>query len=127
MLKKYDFDIILTGDNHQTFDIEIDNKILVNPGSVLRMKSNQDKHKPCVFLYQDKLEKIYLPIEKDVFRDVYVMPESLKINRMENLIKKLDKKINITFDFEKNVMNYLSKNRVEKKVKQEIIKAMPTT
>jgi DNA repair exonuclease SbcCD nuclease subunit len=69
LLKENDFDLIVTGDNHETFVEEYQGRILVNPGSMMRMTADQINHKPCVFLYyadENKVEPVYFPIQENI-------------------------------------------------------------
>ena len=74
MRKLKNFDLIVTGDNHKTFVVEKDGQILVNPGSLTRMTSEQSEHRPCVFVYDTEkksLEQVFLPITEDAVTRVY--------------------------------------------------------
>jgi DNA repair exonuclease SbcCD nuclease subunit len=44
-----DYDLILSGDNHQRFTFEYNNRRVVNPGSVFRTKADQIDHKPAAY------------------------------------------------------------------------------
>jgi DNA repair exonuclease SbcCD nuclease subunit len=65
------FDLILTGDNHQGFIRENEyGKLLVNPGSMMRINADQENHKPKCYLYyadSNTIEAVDLPIEQNVF------------------------------------------------------------
>lgn len=61
------YDAIFSGDNHTQFMVEdFDTRqILVNPGSMLRIKSNQANHLPAYYLYyakENRVEKRLFPI-----------------------------------------------------------------
>ena len=61
-----DYNLIVSGDNHDTFVAEYNNRILVNSGSMMRSTTKQFDHKPCFFLYYPEshtIEKIFYPIE----------------------------------------------------------------
>jgi hypothetical protein len=86
MKKMEGFDLIVTGDNHETFLIDesghalmfqdapegrkhSSKKLLVNPGSMMRTTTTQEDHEPCVFLWWAKtntIERVILPHEKGV-------------------------------------------------------------
>ena len=70
LLQKHpEYDIICTGDNHQTFVEEYQGRLLVNPGSMMRMTAAQADHKPCVFLWYaetNTVQQVFLPIEEGV-------------------------------------------------------------
>lgn len=62
--------IIITGDYHATHIRKEDDRLLVNPGSIMRAAKNEIDKKPVIFLIDtDSLlvEPIYLPINEDVF------------------------------------------------------------
>lgn len=47
LLRKYpEYDLIVTGDNHQSFVEEYEGRLLVNPGSITRQTAAQSDHKP---------------------------------------------------------------------------------
>lgn len=49
-LKKYPFDLVISGDNHKTFFYRNSSgRILINPGSVCRTAIDQIDHKPLLF------------------------------------------------------------------------------
>lgn len=63
--KNFDFDLFLAGDNHKTFDVKKKGKALINPGSVMRLKSDQADHEPCLFLINGaslQYKKVKIPI-----------------------------------------------------------------
>ena len=61
------FDLIVTGDNHQTFNVRLNNRQLINPGSVMRKRSDQIDFKPCVYLWckNGDCARLDIPIVKD--------------------------------------------------------------
>lgn len=66
ILKKYpQYSLILTGDNHQPFVEEYEERLLVNPGSMTRQDADQLNHRPRVYLWYaetNTVEAVYLPI-----------------------------------------------------------------
>ena len=68
LLRKFKYDIIISGDNHQTFIEEYKDRLLINPGSVLRKTIKQIKHTPIAFWTNfSNYEIINIPISNDVF------------------------------------------------------------
>ena len=67
LLRKYpEYDLILTGDNHKPFTEEYENRILVNPGSLMRQSADQADFRPRIYLYYAKtntVEAVYIPIQ----------------------------------------------------------------
>jgi len=54
LLKNHNYDLIVSGDNHQTFMCEHDGKTLINTGSLMRTRIDQVDHHPCYFIYDTK-------------------------------------------------------------------------
>ena len=108
--KNFNYDLILTGDNHNPFICEYEGRLLVNPGSMCRMKSNQKDHKPRVYLWYDNntVQPIYLPIENNVINissnkeEVEILNEKIQI-----LIDKINADSDISLSFEDNLNNVL--------------------
>lgn len=58
------FDLIVSGDNHQTFVCQVGEQTLINSGSMMRAKVNQKDHKPCFFVYDTSTrtyEQVFIP------------------------------------------------------------------
>jgi predicted phosphodiesterase len=58
------FDLIVSGDNHQTFTYRSGSQTLINPGSLMRSKIDQINHKPCVFMFDTSnltFEQFFIP------------------------------------------------------------------
>ena len=107
ILTKYpQFDLIVTGDNHQSFIIaqrcmpdvthfpkdsrDTNFRYLVNPGSMMRSTSAQVDHKPCVYRYEDgSVQAIFLPIEEDVWDMDVVEHDKVKDIRIQACVDKL--------------------------------------
>jgi len=74
-LRKYpQYDVVLCGDYHYTFDDRYNDRLICNPGCLIRktIVKHDLEHKPCVFILDTdtlKLEQVYLPIQEveDVF------------------------------------------------------------
>jgi len=64
------FDLIVTGDNHQTFTASLqDGPTVLNPGSFMRTSKNQNKHRPCIFFWEahtNSTQRYHIPIDEDV-------------------------------------------------------------
>lgn len=114
LLKEFpEYDVIVCGDNHLPF-IERDNdRILINCGSLMRTTQDQREHKPRIYLWdsvKNKVEEIYLPIKKDVFRKDFEV--SLKDENMELFIKTIKGQggYNREFSFKENLRKFLGEN-----------------
>lgn len=69
-LEKHNYDLILSGDNHQTFIEEMGGRFLVNPGCMMRKTIDMIDHEPCFFIFDTdskQLEQHFFTAPKDVF------------------------------------------------------------
>lgn len=124
LLKKLTgYDTILCGDNHQSFVIEKNGRLLVNPGSLMRIKADQEEHKPRVYLWDstnNKVEPIYLPIEENVISREHI-EKNKKIELLSNkFVDCLKEDIDMEHNFIDNIKIFLSKKKVHKKVENII-------
>ncbi|MFA5152430.1 MAG: metallophosphoesterase [Clostridia bacterium] len=128
LLRKYpQYDLILTGDNHKPFVEEFEGRLLVNPGSMMRMDADQIDHKPRVYLWYaetNTVEPVYLPIEKNVISREHLTIQTEKENRMEAFISQIDTNWEITLNFEDNLVEYEKVNKTRKPIMDIIFKAL---
>lgn len=67
MIEYPEYDIILSGDNHQHFIVEFEGRTLVNPGSLMRMDADQIDYQPKLVILEDgKITVQDVPIAPDV-------------------------------------------------------------
>lgn len=100
------FDLIVCGHHHQTFTHQIGNRILVNPGSLLRNDADQIDHKPCIFLWYAKtntVKKVYVPIEEGVITRDHIDQKKQKDIRLDAFVEKLGEQTVKGIDFESNL------------------------
>jgi len=132
LLRKYEkADVILTGDNHITFTETYKNRILVNPGSMLRTTIAQRNHKPSVFLYNAKnneVEQLILPYDENALvEEDKATVEIEQVEIKEEEIKKLtdllkSKKFSFGGNVTRLINAYFEKNKtVDEEVKQIIL------
>jgi DNA repair exonuclease SbcCD nuclease subunit len=116
------FDLIVSGDNHKTFVQEYQGRLLVNPGSMMRMKADQVEHKPSVFLYYDDntVEQVFFPIEKNVITREHLDKKKKDDKRKNDFIKRVKKGKKILLDFEENIKNHLKLNKTKKNIKERV-------
>lgn len=127
LLKDFpEYDLILTGDNHESFVEQYDKRLLVNPGSIMRMSVDQIGHKPRVYLWysNNTVEPVYLPIEDNVIDITY--KERKNDKQIEKLIfmENLKKGYEICLSFRKNMEEYFKKNKVHSKVERKVWKSI---
>jgi predicted phosphodiesterase len=127
LLKKYPkLKIIVTGDNHKTFMVKHEGRVLVNPGSMMRMKADQINHKPSVFLWYKKsntVKQVFYPIKEDVFDLSHLERQEEKEERIEAFVEHLNTDYDVGLDFENNLERFFRKNKTKKAVQNKIWEA----
>ncbi len=126
ILKKHpQFDLILTGHNHQCFVEEYDGRLLVNPGSLTRQTADQINHEPGVFLWDkstNTVQKAVPPYAKDVISREHIAQVEEREARYAAFIARLNQEGNPELSFEKNLEKYFQQNSVVKSVRELIYK-----
>jgi DNA repair exonuclease SbcCD nuclease subunit len=124
LFKKFPmFDLIVSGHNHKPFVIERYNRLIVNPGSMMRMSKDQIEHKPRVYLWyaeENKVEPVYYPIEENVFAIEQIKKENKKEEQINSYIKALNENYELSLSFRKNMETHLKNNPTRKPV-QDLI------
>ena len=122
LLRRNPYKVILSGDNHKNFIHSIGNKKLINPGSLMRMKTDQLTHQPRVYILDTKdwaIKEYDIPIEpaEKVFNT-----EKLEVKKEHNehMIKFTEGLKSAEFikglNVESNLLEYEKKNKIEKDV-----------
>lgn len=128
ILKKYpQFDLIVTGDNHQSFSEEYEGRLLVNPGPLTRQEADQMDYQPRVALWyaeDNTIEWVDIPIQKDVMTREYIDVKKAKDARMEAYISRLDDNWEVGVKFEDNLKAFYAKNETKQSIKIIITKAI---
>lgn len=117
------FDLIITGHNHESFVVESEGRLLVNPGSLMRSTTKQINHKPRVYLWYDKdnhVEPVFVPIEKDVLSIEEVEEKRKEDKRMDSFVSKLNNDYEIELSYKNNLRNYIKNNKVRRSVENLI-------
>ena len=93
-LKKHPFDLIVAGDNHRFFQVTYKGRRLINLGSLMRTKIDQNNHNPRVAVFDTETKKIKLfkldvkPFEK-VFDMAKEKEEEERSESLQTFIKQL--------------------------------------
>lgn len=122
-----EYDLILTGDNHQTFVEEYQGRYLVNPGSMMRMTIDQKDHRPCVFLWYgpgNAPEPVYLPAAEDVWNETGKIETDRK-KRTSKYVEALMDNYKVGPSFLDNLQSLYRKKRVAQPVKDKIAAHIP--
>jgi hypothetical protein len=75
-MRNYPYDIIISGDNHEQFIERTKNRLLVNMGSFMRMKTDQKKHKPAICIIDNDLETNIVQIPINPANEVFAKKDS---------------------------------------------------
>jgi hypothetical protein len=124
-----DYNIILVGDNHQQFSVKDgEGKWIVNPGSLMRMSSDQADFEPAVFGWKEDgtVTRIPLPIEQGVVKET-TRPgkeKAARDKRMEAYIQRSAAQYEEKLSFEKNLEKHFAKNKERDGVKSITWKAV---
>jgi DNA repair exonuclease SbcCD nuclease subunit len=121
------YDLIILGDNHKTFVVEEDGRLLVSPGSLMRMTADQTDHKPCVFLYfaeDNHVEPVYLPIEKGVISRDHLIKKEEKDKRIQAFVERVRNKKNLGLNFRENLETYFRDNKTDKQIEELVWKSL---
>lgn len=129
ILRKYSqYDLIVTGHNHKAFMVEIDGRILVNPGSITRQDADQMDHIPCVWLYYgDYVVPHNLPIKRDVISREHIDRVQQRNDRIDALVGALNTEFRTSVSFEDNLERFFAKNRIRTSVKDIVYAGIDTS
>lgn len=134
LLQKFpEFDIIITGDNHQPFVHTMDDQILINPGSMMRSRRDQMDHRPRVYLVSQEpagftATPLYLDIlnSQDVFLEEIDAPGAELDGRIEAFVARVKEKGRATVSFTDNLRTTLASSPVAEGVKNKVLQAVET-
>jgi len=128
ILRKYpDYDLILTGHNHQAFVEEHAGRILVNPGSMMRQDADQIDFKPRVYLYyaqENRVEAVFLTISESAVTRGHIEKIQERDNRIDAFIEKVNSDWAAEMSFEKNLEAFFQANKIRKSVERITYKAI---
>ncbi len=128
-LRQHNFDLIVSGDNHQGFIEEGRNKkLLINCGSMLRSNIGQVEHKPFFVLFDTdtrEYQKIDIPIRpaEQVFLLDKVAFEKETNNNLDLFVSGLSEQKEVGLVFKENIDQYCKDNEVEDLVVKDINEA----
>jgi len=126
-----EFDLILTGDNHQQF-FTSHSKFkgptgFVNPGSLMRMSSDQESFQPAVFGWKEdgSITRIPLPIKEGVVKPTTNKTKNKESRdcRMAAYIKKASEQYETKLSFTRNLEQHFKNNKERPGVEQTVWKA----
>lgn len=129
LLKKYpEFDIIVTGDHHKSFVVTSKSgRKVVNCGCLSRQTADYANHKPCVWLYNAKLNEVtphYLKVDSNAVSRSHIDKQEARDERIEAFISRLDSDWESVISFEENLERFFNTNKVKDKTKLLIYKSI---
>lgn len=128
LLKKYpQYDLICTGDNHKPFIEEYKGRLLVNPGSLMRMDADQVDHKPRVYLWYaetNTVEPVYIPIQPNVISREHIELKKQRDARIDSFVSQLNTDWQASVSFENNLQRFEKENTVRNDVMKIIYAAL---
>jgi hypothetical protein len=125
VLRKYgkNVELILTGDNHQSFIATGENCILVNPGNITRQTAAQVDFNPCVYLWDAEMsgdtKPVYLPIKKGVVSREHIQHKQEQDARISAFVERLDSGEMDSVNFETNLAQFFEINKG--KIRQSVV------
>lgn len=127
LLKQLPFcQLILSGDNHQSFVVRHDNRLLVNPGAMMRTTVTQADFKPRVYLWDataNEVSPVFLPIEEGVVNRDHIDMAAARDDRMKAFIERVKMDYADGVDFVDELQKYFVLNRTWDKTKQKVYHA----
>lgn len=128
LLRKYnEYNLIVTGDNHQSFVVEYDGRLLVNPGCITIQDASMIDHEPSVYLYSaqtNEVKRVKIPQHSAEFSTEHLEISKEKNERIESFISKLKSGWKVELDFEANLKRFQKKNKIKQSIMEIIYKSM---
>jgi len=126
LFRKYpDYDLIVAGDNHESFLVRSGDRYVVNCGSLMRSRVDQRDHKPCCYIYDAErktLEQFEVPIQKaDRILDLKAAKrEKKRDERLEAFIGGLSDIEDLGLNFLSNLDDAMGRSKLGQGVRQII-------
>jgi DNA repair exonuclease SbcCD nuclease subunit len=101
---------IFLGDNHHSWQRDINGTHILNPGCIIRQVSDMKDYECGVFYVDTDIDRIsFLPITDDVelVDTSYIEERDERIEEIERFTERLKKNEDLTFDFEDNIRKAL--------------------
>lgn len=124
LLRKHDYvDLILVGHNHVPFLVEDKaGRKMLNPGSMMRVKADQQDHEPSVYLWRadNTLERVVLPHDKGVVTREHIEAKAADDpRRYQAFLEQLQHNAP-ELSFRANLERFLAASNTSRKVKDII-------
>lgn len=126
ILRKYpQFQLIVTGDNHTSFSVTHEGRLLVNPGNLTRQTADQQDYQPRVALWYaetNTIQWVNIPVKADVITREHIEGKEERDKRIEAFVSKLSGDYEVGVSFEQNLTAHFAANKTDKEVKDIIYK-----
>lgn len=119
------FDLIVTGDNHQTFVCTQNGRLLVNPGNLTRQTAADGP--PVVFLYyaeDNTVEEVELDYSESAVSREHIDRKNERDGRIDAFITKLNEDWETVLDFKENLKRFAETNNPPEEVMSLVYKAI---
>jgi predicted phosphodiesterase len=124
LLDKFNYSIILSGDNHQSFYVEHNNKVLINGGGLFRTEYTQKYNCPTIYLYDGKVHAIQVPVHvQDVVQE-YAINEKERDDRVLAFINRVQVSKEIGLSFIDNIDRSIKETNMRQPVVEIVHKAI---
>jgi predicted phosphodiesterase len=116
------YDIIVTGDNHQSFVAKYKDTLLINPGCFTRQTATMEDHEPSVSLWygDHHVERKILQYDKNVISRKHLDHVKERDERMEKFIDQLNDNYKLDLSYEKNLESYFEKNSEHQQIQEMV-------
>lgn len=121
------YDLIITGHNHTPFVHEDNGRLVVNPGSMMRMDADQADHKPRCYLWnakENKVKPVYFPIEKGVVSRDHIDDKKNRDKRLDAFVESIDNMKSLDLDFEGNLEAFMAEEKTNDDVRKVVYECM---
>jgi len=128
--KHNDMDLIVVGDYHYTFVVEVGEQLVVNAGCLVRKTTAERDliHEPCVFTYNTETGEYGRHVLKSTkpWEEVFVIPnrDSGKTDRLLEFVEMLREDRRLSVSFAENLRLHFKKNKTRKRVREIVAEVM---
>ena len=111
-----EYDLIITGHNHQQFVTEYDGRLLVNAGAVTRQSASDIDLVPKAYIWyaaDNSIEEVELPHDKGVVSREHIVRMEERESRISAFAESLSTEGELGLSFEKNLEQTITQNDIK--------------
>lgn len=125
LLDMYNYDVIISGDIHQSFVVKRDNKVLINPGALFRQSADKKYETPKIYLYDDGVViALDIPIVLDNVVHEYLAEDRERNLRIDAFVELVKVSSDMGLSFEDNIEKSLKTAELSDNARELVLKAM---